>query len=392
MVHSASVFSYELDDPALAAEEIKTQLKEKLTLKKNTVGILMCDPEFITSGVYQAVCEALPFPVAGTTTMTQAVNGEAGVLMLTLLVYTADDVSFEVGYTDPIPAGGDILAATRGAFEAARAKLPEAPKLVYVFPPLIAENGGDQYIDAIEALCPNVPVFGTLAVDDSIVFDNCSTLFNGEHSLTRMAFVLFSGDVHPRFFIGTVPEHNALPYSGEITKSDRHIVHEINDIRCSEYFENIGFAKDGKLDKGMQFVPFMLDMKARADWDGIPVVRAMVYFDENGAGVCRGYMYQNSVFTLVNPSSDDILESSRDLAKRVRALTDASAVLAFSCVVRRMAFGAQPLTEADMMVDMLRPEVPMMVAYSGGEICPTSLRANGVTNRFHNYSMICCVL
>jgi hypothetical protein len=45
-----------------------------------------------------------------------------------------------------------------------------------------------------------------------------------------------------------------------------------------------------------------------------------------------------------------------------------------------------------MIKEKLKGDSPFMLAYAGGEICPTSTRAESVTNRFHNYSIIACIL
>ncbi|MDR1580213.1 MAG: FIST C-terminal domain-containing protein [Synergistaceae bacterium] len=391
MMRSIGLHTYELDNADIAVAEIKAGL-ETFPLMEHSAGVIMCDPEYIESGVYKAVCEALPFPVAGATTMTQVVDGEAGILMLTVLVLTSDDVFFSVGMTDEIAPDNDALTPTRACFEDAVKRLPSEPKLILAFPPLIAENAGDAYVEALAALSPGVPIFGTLAISDSIAFDNCSTLCRGEASPVKMAFIVVAGAVNPRFLIATLDDRNKTPYSGEITKSEKNIIREINGVSTYEYFADIGLAKDGKLDQGLQFVPILVDFKKRGDYDGIPVIHAIVYLDENGDAVCRGYMYQNSVFTIVNPSAEDILQSSVKLAERIKAIPDRRATLIFSCVVRRMAFGAEPLLEAEMIEKNLKGSSSFMLGYSGGEICPTSVRADGVTNRFHNYSIIACIL
>jgi hypothetical protein len=391
MMRSIGLHTYELDDADGAVAEIKAGL-EAFPLMEHSVGIIMCDPEYIDSGVYEAVCAALPFPVAGATTMTQAVEGETGLLMLTVLVLTGDDVFFSTAMTEEIAAGNDALTPTRACFDEAVKRLPAAPKLILAFPPLIAENAGDAYVEALTALCPGVPIFGTLAISDSIAFDNCSTLCNGKASLTKMSLIVVAGAVTPRFLIATVNDNNKTPYSGEITRSEENIVQEINGVSTYEYFADISLAKNGKLDEGLQFVPILIDFKKRDDYDGVPVVRAIVYLDENGDAVCRGYMYQNSIFTVINPSAEDILQSSRELMEQIKAIPDRRATLIFSCVVRRMMFGAEPLVEAAMIVEKLKGDSPFMLAYAGGEICPTSVRAEDVTNRFHNYSIIACIL
>ncbi|GHV90132.1 hypothetical protein AGMMS50268_06350 [Spirochaetia bacterium] len=391
MVKSATMYSYELDSPEAAIQDIKTQLKG-VQLLKNSVGILMCDPEFIETGVYAAVSESLPFPVVGTTTMTQAVNGQAGMFMLTVMVLTSDDAFFETGYTEELSGGCDIAALSKAAYQGAAAKLPEKAKLIFAFPPLIPDVAGDQYVDAFEALCPGTPVFGTLAVDDSITFSHSFTFHSGESSKTRMGFILAAGNISPRFLIATMSDDNKLPYTGEITRSEGPFLKEINNVLTKNYFESIGFAKDGKLDEGLQFVPFLIDFKKRADYDGVPVVRALIHLDENGYGICRGYMYENSIFTITNPSKEDVLKTSLELMDKLDAAEERQATIIFSCVVRRMLCTTEPLAEARMISDKLSPGSPFMLAYAGGEICPTSSTAAQVTNRFHNYSIIACVL
>ena len=102
MLKCASVFTYEIDNPEAALKEIKTQLAEKITFLDNTVGIIMCNPEFTESAVLKHICEGLPFDVAGITTASQAVNDEAGDMILTIFVMTSDDVWFKSGITDGI--------------------------------------------------------------------------------------------------------------------------------------------------------------------------------------------------------------------------------------------------------------------------------------------------
>ncbi|GHU42921.1 hypothetical protein FACS1894111_07640 [Clostridia bacterium] len=391
MIQSVTMYTYETDDPEIAVEEIAEQLS-KITLLKNSAGILMCDTEYVDSGVYTAVATALPFPIAGTTTMTQAVNGEAGMMMLTIMVLTSDDVNFEVGVTKPISETEDITEPVKDALTASLAKLPDVPKLILAFPPLFADIAGDQYIEVFNELCPGTPVFGSIAIDDSITFEKCSTFYNGEHSLTEMSYILLSGNVSPRFLIATVSDKNKLPYTGEITKSTGHIVEEINHMSAREYMESIDFAQDGKLDEGLQFVPFLLDFKNRADYDEVPVIRAMLALDEEGRGICRGYMDQGAVFTLISASSMDVIGTSLELMDKIVQIPDKQAVLVFSCMVRRMSFGVKPLTEATMVAEKLSDKSPFMLAYSGGELCPTSSDKTHLANRFHNYSIIACIL
>ena len=395
MIKSASIFTEELDDSRVAIDQLQKQLDEKLNLLSNSIGIIMCDPEFIETGVYKEVCEAFPFPLVGSTTMSQGVNGESGMLILTIMVLTSDDVFFSAGHSKPIPntiQDKMIYLATKDSYAEAAAKLPSAPKLAIIFPPLLSEVGGDRYVDAFHMLCPNVPVFGTLAIDDSLDFSGCASLFDGESDNESLSYVLLSGNVSPRFVVGTVSENNTLPYAGEITKSEAHIVYEINDMPTSKYFESIGLASNGQLNDGLSFVPMLIDFKNKDDYDGVPVIRAMLYLDETGAGICRGYMYQNSTMSLSSPTKEDIIFTSGGLVDKINAMEDKQAVLIFSCMVRRMTLGTDALAEVTMIDEKYNSDVPYMLGYAGGEICPTSISEGSATNRFHNFSIIACIL
>ncbi|MDR3349094.1 MAG: FIST C-terminal domain-containing protein [Acidaminococcales bacterium] len=391
MLKTAAIFTYELDDAELALSELREQLKSQIVLMKNTVGILMCDPEFIRTGMVKAVCAGLPFPIAGATTMAQSINGETGRLVLTLMVLTSDDVFFSVGASGPINKD-NILAAAESSYAEAAKRLGAALEMILLFPPQHMEISGNRYLDAYTRLCPNTPVFGTFAVDDLPEFTDCLTISEGNSSKEAVSFILVGGNVAPRFFIATISGEKMLPYGGEITKSKDNVIMEINDMRAYEYFESIGLAKEGALDPGLQFLPFVLDFKGREDYDAVPVVYELIGLDENGFAVCRGDMYQNSTFKLGIFESEDILATSKEMIKKINAEKDIQALIIFSCLGRRLSLGAEPLKELNLIAETINSGTPYMVAYSGGEICPTSRTKDSVTNRYHNYSLVACIL
>jgi hypothetical protein len=374
--------------------EIRSQL-EGFELLGNTAAIIACDPEYVENGIYKAVCEALPFTVAGATTISQAVNGSFGFLMMSMLVLTSDDVFFEGGLTEDFSAGGaDITERARCACEAAMAKLNGDPRIIFIFPPLIHENGGDQYVEAFDKLCPGTPLFGTIAISDTVedtVFKRCYALYDGEYSPRAMSFIMVSGNVSPRFFATFTRDTEERLAPAEITKSDRNNIYEINGKPASEYFEEIGFAKNGKMRAGLMFVPMILDFKKLADYDGMPVVRAMTAI-ENDTGICQGYVYQNSEFTMAKPTGDDVMDSTAGLVDKIAAIPDKQATLAYSCMGRGMYLGMDQMREISAFADRLSDGAPFMMAYSGGEICPTSSTETKLANRFHNYTLIACVL
>jgi hypothetical protein len=391
MLRCASLYTYEIDDHEVALNEIKTQLAEKITLLEHTVGIIMCHPEFIASGVLKYLSGNLPFELVGATSSAQAVNGETGELILTLFIMTADDVRFVTGVTDDLTSG--ISGPVNEAYGKAAAGESGMPGLALLFPPLMLDYAGDAYVEAWKQIIPDTPIFGTIAVEDTIPFDDSETIYNGESYKTAITFVLCYGNINPRFLIGTLHMDKAVPYKGEITKSSGHFVQEINNVNAYEYFKDIGFASDGKLKENFGFVLYVIDQKTREDYDGVPVVRGLVFFTEDGAAIFRGAMDEGSTFSMLTSDHEDVLSTTREKVEQLNELSDINGVLLFPCIIRRLVtLRIGPLTELETIRDTIRPDIPFMAGYAGGEICPTSIKDGKPTNRFHNYSMIILVV
>lgn len=391
MLHCASVFTYEIDDPEIALEEIRAQLEEKIPLLEHTIGIILCHPEFIGSGVVKYLSENLPFDFAGITTSSQAVNDGVGELILTIFVMTADDVCFKAGVTHSVDS--DIAGPVRDAYADVSAGITAPPKLVITFPPLFLKYAGDAYVDAWHKVAPGTPVFGSLAIDDTLTFETSETIYNGESYKESVSFVVCYGNITPRFFVGTLPEDNPLPYKGEVTKASGQFVQEINNINAYEYFESIGLANNGTIAESYLFTPFVIDQKKRDDYDGVPVVRGHVSFTDDGAAIFRGDVHEGSTFTLLTCDPEGVLATTRQAALHVNTLPDIHGALLFPCIVRRLLTQRiKPVIELETVRDAIDPAIPFMAGYSGGEICPTSFRDSGPANRFHNYSLIILVI
>lgn len=390
MIRCASVYTYEMDHHQIALDEIKAQLDEKITLLEHSVGIVMCHTDFISTGVLKYICENLPFDVVGVTTASQAVNSEYGELLLTMFVMTSDDVQFKAGMTTGLEE--EIAGPAKAAYDQAAQGVTGLPGLALVFPPLILKYAADSYIDVWEELIPQTPLFGTLAIDDTIAFEGSETIYNGTSAKTAMSFVLCYGNIHPRFSVAVLPEDNIMPYKAEVTKANGPFVHEINNQNAYQYFEELGFASDGEPTVSFLFVPFIVDLKKRSDYDGIPVLRGLVSFAEDGTAIFRGNVDENSTFTLSDFTDDDVISTMLSQVEKINSLPDVNGVLSFSCIVRRMVLGGNPLIELEKFKGSMNGRIPFMMGYAGGEICPTSLREGIPVNRFHNYSFVSLII
>ncbi len=385
MIRCASVMTKELDDPKAALKDIKAQLDGKIKLLKNTVGILMCHVEFLYSGVYSHIAKNLPFETCGVTNATQAVNGGADDMALTIFVITSDDSFFKVGLTESLDK--EVEAPTKRAYLEASKGITETPKLAIIFPPLLLQYPGDIYPQVFSKLLPKTPNFGTLAIDDSTDFSGSETLCNGEHYKSQMAFILCYGSINPRFLVGTVPDNNVLPYAAEITRSDGAYVREINNMPAFDYFYKLGLAKSKANADNFLFMPVVIDFKKREDYDGVPVMRVLTQFDESGAAIFRGYCDENSVFRLFRFDKPSVVAKTAESVELINKMDNVNGVLSFSCIIRRMALGADTLSEAAEYQKRIK-DIPYLFTYAGGEVCPTSAQGDKQSNRFHNYSLV----
>jgi hypothetical protein len=386
MIQSMTACTTEIDDIERAVEEVKSQILPDAQLKKNTVGIIACHYEFALSGVAKALCESLPFPVLGAITSAQAVQGTSGALLLTLMVLTSDDVEFVVARTPSLHGeSGETVAKIYTETASARA---ERPALILAYAPFMLENSGDEYVNVLTKVSGGVPCFGTLAVDDTVDFSNCFTIYNGEHSNDQMTLLLLYGDVKPKFFIATISPNKILEKSALVTKSAGHVLMEVNDRPVVEYFKDLGLTKASETSFAMTSLPFMLDYG-----DGTPQVsKVFIGLTPENNAICAGAMPEGSTLYIGVFDKEDVLLTTAEAVKNALAnVSDASGLLIYSCISRNMALGADQLMELDLVKEKIAAALPFMMAYSGGEICPTQISDAKAVNRFHNNAFIACV-
>ncbi|MDR3139759.1 MAG: FIST C-terminal domain-containing protein [Treponema sp.] len=385
MIHSFTVFTENIDDPQGAAAEIKAQLEKSPGLRANTVGIIACHYEFVLSGTTKAVCEALPFTVLGTISSAQAVNENRGTLFLALLVLTSDELRFKTGLTPSLKnePGKQIAAAYEALAE------DKKPSLIFAYAPFMPENSGDEYIRIISEISGGVPSFGTLAVDDTADFRECYVLYEGAHYRDRMAFILCYGDINPRFYLATISENKISDRAALITSSEGHILKEVNGRPVVEFFEDLGLTKASETSYAMSSLPFMLDYG-----DGTPMVsKVFISLNEQKHAICAGEMPQGSTLYIGVFDKNDVLLTSKKLIKKALEETPHPSVLiGYSCISRSMTLGSDLYGELDLIRKEIAGKAPFLIAYSGGEICPTQINEAAAINRFHNNTFILCVL
>lgn len=385
MIKTMTAFTSELDDEKTAIEQISSQLKLEEGLLKNTIGIVVCHYEFILSGIFKAVCDALPFSVVGTISSTQAVNGENGSLLMALTVMTSDTVEFEKIIT---PSIAEEPAKVIAESYKSRSK-SEKPALAIVFVPFILQNCGDDYVNALSEASGGVPCFGTLSVDDTLDFVNCFMLADGEHYRDKMAMILLYGDVKPKFFVANISESRLLEKNAVVTKSAGHVLMEVNERPVIDYFDDLGLVKASETQYAMSSIPFLIDYN-----DDTPKVsKVFVMLTPEKYAICGGAMPEGSTMYVAMTDKSDVIFTTEEVLEKIRSeIPKASLLLAFSCLTRNMMLGAEQYKEMEMVNEKIGGELPFMMASSGGEICPTKTSDERAVNRFHNNAFVACLI
>lgn len=383
MIAMFTASTFEIDDAAVA--EITAQLDVPNTLRKNSVGIMTCYPEFLETNVAKAICDSLPFDVVGCTTMSNGTPDEQGQMMLSLAVLTSDEVSFSAAVSAPMTR--EHMAPLEDVFQSAASALPEKPSLLIAFVPVVDYLSGDIVIEALNGISGGVPIFGALPSDQTTDYSQSYTIFNGERHSAAMPLLLLSGPVSPRFFIISIPEVNLQKQQASITSSEGNMLHTVNDMPLLSYLETLGISSSTGVDT-VKIIPFVVNYN-----DGTtPVVRGIYRITPEGSAMCGGRMPRNSTLSIGSLEHDDVVGTARDIMETTLAAPGIRCLLIFSCIGRGWSLGLDAMAELDTVRDTVNGAVPYAMCYAGGEICPVYNQKGESFNRFHNYTCIVCAL
>jgi hypothetical protein len=385
MIKMITASTKEIDDPRTAVGEILEQLDLEGTALARSVGLMNFHPEFLETGAAREVSGALPFDVVGCTTSNVAVPGDMGDLVLSATVLTSDDVSFAAGMTRPIRENsrepiGELYSSLRDA-------LPEKPSFLYALAPILTNIGGDEFIESIDEFSGSVPLFGSLAFTPRADFSDVYTFFNGEHHRDALALVAMSGAVHPEFLKTSLPEERMVRQKAIITESEKNAIRKVNGVPVLEYLRSIGLAENGRIsESGLSSVPLILTLEDKSQ-----VVRAPYAMTEDGALLCYGSAPAGSTVDFAYGDKNYVLQSARETMTGALKTKNTRSLMVFSCAARRWMLDSDVNAEMNEVAKQL-DGVKYQFSYAGGEICPIPRPDGQLVNRFHNYSLIACIL
>ena len=393
MIKSYVITITEIDDSALALEELSEQLSA-ISLLKNTVGIVSVSIDYLETGVYEAVAKAAPFPVLGLSTYGQNADGNISVYLFSILVLTSDDCEFAHGYSDIIPSQGDVDELIKKLYQKCNRDLEDRAKIAFLYAPMMTFQFSFNYLEAIAKLDKALPVFGSLASCEAMkIMDESRTVYNAQIFDNQLVMLLISGNVAPSFYLGSLTKESIIiPHFGEVTAAKDNAVMEINHQKVNDVFEKIGL-KDGAIkDEGSLSLSILAEEKDSSGNLTSSAVRGLLAMEE-GVAVFGGRIPVGAVLSAAISTKEVIAQTAREVVKQIKAEHSDKTILLYSCLGRQISLLDEPMMEYEIIDDELRDSsFRYVAAVSGGELCPVSVTETKAENSEHNQTLIACVL
>jgi hypothetical protein len=398
---TAVAITSEIDDLELAVKELASQIRKKLELERNSIGIAYCDADIDVAKLGELLHAELGIDIAGlTTTATIERRNGYNDMGVVLSVLTSDDVSFSVGCTKELNIDS-FPNSIKEAYIEARGKINDNPKLILMLAPYIADLTSENYVEIMDEASGGVPIFGGVATDHYDL-QYQKTFFNNREFSKGLVFVLLTGNIKPIFAM----EHHfgaKVEKKGIITKSTGNLVQKVGNQTFKEFVAGMLPIPDEELViYHFQATPFIMELPDY-EKDEQPIVRDLCTIDHaTGAGGFLSKMPEGSIIYLNVFQRDDLGKScTAALSKLIEQMEKNkdykySMIFISTCCGRHLLMGDVKNLEAEITTEKLRylpPELNAAGFYCFGEMCPTGERADGTAkNRFHNISFTLCAI
>jgi hypothetical protein len=379
MLKFITSYTFETDDPRIAADDILNQLDTEHSLLKNSAGLLFCSLDFIVSGAAEAVCKALPFEVIGCTTHGLAVPGVINEKMLTVAVLTSDDSFFKIGVSEPLNTDGETRL--RELYERLAGSPEVSPSLIMACHSNSENFSGDKAVDVLDRVSRGTPIFGTNALDETFGYRTPQIIHNGAAYSDRLALLLIYGGVESRFYVSSLPSMNIYSKPAFVTEAQDNRLISINNIPAAEFMRKNGILLEDKINAVYAF-PLMID---NHDGKG-PNPCAIHNIEEGGVLRCGSAFVKGAELRLVNQMQEEVLCSLEQLVESFKKESGKNRHLIFSCFGR-----SAPLVDIKDEMKLFQKHTEgrsYVFIYSGGEFCPVYDEQGGIHNCFHQFSII----
>ncbi|GHU66679.1 hypothetical protein FACS189447_08030 [Spirochaetia bacterium] len=396
-MQSATALSYELDDLEAAAGELAAAIKEKLSLKKNSLGVLFCDAECDGAALSAELEKLLGITIGGMTTLAELENSghHEGALVLTVL--TADDCFFSPVVSASL-IGNNYDERIGDAYKAsaqAAGGYGEKPAFMFAFCPPGMAFSGDKFPEALSKAVQNVPIIGGISSDD-YDYKTARVFLSGKAYWDSLVLISVWGKVKPLFSLHHVTSRFAERIR-RVVKATDNKVYTVGDETLVKYLESFGLRTDVS-DVLLAFTSYPM-MLTSEKGDETPLMRHLTGLDlKDGSGTFVGDVPEGLMANICMVNKNDVMAACREsmeaLLEETKKQQDYqySTIFCISCCGRAMILGADSGAEGQILSELLPKGLNLAGAYCLGEICPVKYKDGEVSNRFHNCSITFCAV
>lgn len=379
-MRSLQAFTKEVDDIALAVSQLREGIDTSL-LMSNTCGIVFCGFEPDMEELVQKLKEVFDFPFFGCTGIGVLSTEGYSQSSISLLVLTADDVSFSIGMTRNIE-GPDDICAFADTYNECAAPLCDKAKLIFTYVPWLTNVTFDDIVSLLDKESGQVPVYGGIA-SDGWTFDSTYVFTNEGVSQNRGVMMVVSGNVRPIFTI----EHSTTLTTNlhkTVTKAEGTVVYELDGRPVTDFIREMGLITD-KTQVILDFLgtPFLASQKT-SDGDEIDTLRCLGVIDhENHSCGYIGRIDEGSELNMVLISKEDIEASVKmafdEILEKISQSRDYkySSIFCSSCAARYCLLVADKNAEGRAYEGRLPDGLNVQGVYIYGEFCPAKGKKNG---------------
>jgi hypothetical protein len=375
----------EVDDIDLAVRELLALIDLPARDIDHCGGLFFCHLDFVDSGVATALCQALPFPVMGMTSMTSADGHGYSQYDFCLTVLEDPALTFYGGISPPVDAD-NYEAEVDALYTRVRAQSGVDPSLIFTFIPYLRDVSGAEMVAAMDAACGGLPMWGSVTNGIDFNYEQVSTVYGGVAERKGVGMLFVCGPLKPRFVVCSLPDSGVGNVRARITKSDGCMLYELNGLTVADYLESIGLNVS---QANITTTPLMVYYEGDDD----PVALGLFTAFDDGSALAGGPMPEGVSLSVGSISQATVMQSAQDGLRQILADTDRQATLLLPCVTRFIMLAPDQESELRLIYEALSAEnKPFMMGYSGGEVCPMRGRDGTLHNRFHNYTFCACLL
>jgi hypothetical protein len=202
---------------------------------------------------------------------------------------------------------------------------------------------------------------------------------------TSVAMLLVHGDIEPEFIVTSIPDRNISTRKAIVTKSAGCVVKEANGIPFAQYLNSIGYTTKVGID------PTSFPLMMRFPDGSGPVALGVFRIFEDGSILMGGEVPEGTSFSGGEIDSEGILETARASLDKALKTGKRSGFLMFPCISRYLMLAPTSSKEMELASSTVG-DIPYVLAYAGGEICPVRGEDGKLYNHFHNFTFSLCVL